>query len=70
MKTPAIIIYATETLHIKLGKEYFVHSVKEKSYYVPLANVEVFGTDAIQVKMGDKGQSFLLNSEIKEVQFV
>lgn len=70
MKTPAIIIYAIETMHMKLGKEYFVHSKKEHSYYVPLANVHFQGDTAIWVTFDGKKQMFLLNDEIKEVQFI
>lgn len=70
MATPAVIIRAVETRHVKLGDTFFVHSKKETSLYAPLSAIELFGEQGIWVSLGKQGQQLLLNSEIVEVQFV
>lgn len=70
MATPAVIIRAVETTHVKLGDSFFVHSKKETSLYVPVSEIEVFGDQGIWVSLGKRGRRLLLNSEIIEVQFI
>lgn len=70
MATPAVIIRAVETLHIKLGDTYFVHSKKETSVCLPLDKVEFFGDSALWVKPKKGMAQLLLNQEIVEVQFI
>lgn len=70
MATPAVIIRAIETLHIKIGDSYFVHSKKETSVCLPLDKVEPFGDSALWIKPKKGMAQLLLNQEIVEVQFI
>lgn len=70
MATPAVIIRAIETHHVKLGDSFFVHSTKEVSVCVPVSEVEIFGDQGIWVSLGKRGRQLLLNSEIVEVRFI
>lgn len=70
MKTPSVIIRAKETFYIQIGSQYFFHSEKEVSFFVPLENVLIDSESWFLIKTEKNGRQILHHHEIVEIQFI